>query len=84
MRMYQMYVCSYCGRESQDGDEIESCEARHFGLTVKEKHEWDVLKANAKYCGSVVYDTNNEETRKAYDDAIHKLCEFEQLHKLGR
>ena len=74
MRMYQVYVCEYCGKESLSHDKIEECEAAHMGLTVEEKH------TSAEYFGSVVSTTNNEQTRAAYDNAIKKLVQFEQSH----
>lgn len=83
MIMYQMYVCECCGKESKDCEVIEACEAAHFGLTVKEKHEWDALKSSARYFGSVVMTNNNENTRATYDNAIEKLIAFEQLHGIS-
>lgn len=80
MRMYQVYVCEHCGKESLDQDKIEECEATHMGLTVEEKHTWDALKSSAKYFGGVVSNTNNERTRAAYDNAIKKLVLFEKSH----
>ena len=73
MRMYRVYVCGHCGKESLSHDEIEECEAIHMGLTVAEKHTWDALKSAAKYFGSVVSRENNDRTRAAYDEAIKKL-----------
>lgn len=83
MRMYQVYVCEHCGKESLNHDEIEACEASHMGLTVKEKHTWDALKSAARYFGSVVSTTNNEQTRAAYDNAVEKLISFEQSHGMS-
>lgn len=80
MRMYQMYVCEHCGKESLSHDAIEECEAAHMGLTMAEKRILDALKSAAKYFGSIVSRTNNEKTRAAYDDAIEKLVSFEQSH----
>ena len=82
MKMYQIYVCEHCGKESQSHDEIEECEAAHMGLTVAEKHTWDTLKSAAKYFGSVVSSNNNNRTRATHDDAIEKLVSFEQSHGL--
>lgn len=83
MRMYQIYVCEHCGKESMSHDVIEECEATHMGLTVEEKHTWDALKSAAKYFGSVVSTTNNERTRAVYDEAIEKLVSFEQSHGIS-
>lgn len=83
MKIYQVYVCEHCGKESLNHDAIEECEAAHMGLTVAEKHAWDALKSAAKYFGSVVSTTNNEQTRAAYDNAIEKLVAFEQSHGIS-
>ena len=82
MRMYQVYVCEHCGKESTSCEDIEACEASHMGLSVEEKHSWDALKS-AAYFGSDVATTNNEKTRAAYDEAIEKLVSFEQAHGIS-
>lgn len=58
------------------------CEASHFGLTVIEMREWKNLKENAKHAGTVVGTAKNEQTDKAFDEAIEKLLAFEQEHNL--
>lgn len=84
MNQYTVYVCDKCGKESEDHDEIELCEAHHMGLqTLEEKHTYETLKSLAVYYGSVLYHTNNERTRKAYDDACEKLAAFEREHKMA-
>jgi len=83
MRMYRVYVCEYCGKESMSHDGIEECEAAHMGLTVAEKHKWDALKSAAEYFGYIVSTKNNEHTRATYDEAIEKLVLFEQSHGIA-
>lgn len=83
MRMYQVYVCEHCGKESTSSEDIEVCEASHMGLSVEEKNSWDALKSAAAYFGSIVATTNNEKTRAAYDKAIEKLVSFEQAHRIS-
>lgn len=81
MKMYQVYVCEKCGKESQNHDEIELCETIHMGLnTLEEKHTYDSLKAFVEYCGNVVSTTNNDRARKDFDEAIEKLIAFEKEH----
>lgn len=81
MRMYQVYVCETCGRESLDRDEVELCEARHMGLhNLHDKHTYDALKGYARYCGALVTYTRNNYTEAAFDDAIGKLVAFEKEH----
>lgn len=84
MRMRQVYVCDFCRHESTDRDEVELCEAKHMGLqSIEEKHQYDALKSAAAHFASVVYSTNNEKTRAAYDTAIKKLLDFEVKHGLN-
>lgn len=84
MKMYQVYVCEKCGRESRDPDEIGLCEARHMGLnSLEELHTYQALKRAAEYHGCVVSNTNNERTREAFDKAIQKLVDFEVEHNMS-
>lgn len=84
MKMYQVYVCDFCGYESTNHDEVELCEAKHMGLqSIEEKHEYDALKSATAYFAHVVYNTNNEETRAAYDKAIEMQLAFETKHNIG-
>lgn len=81
MKIYQTYVCETCGFESRNHEEVELCEAKHIGLTnLEDKHAYDSLKMLAEYCGSVISKTKNEETEKAFDEAINKLIAFEKEH----
>lgn len=83
MKMRTLYACEHCGAESTDRDEIELCEARHLGLnTLEEKHTYDALKAAAQYAGSVVANTNNDQTREYFDKAVEALIAFEQEHHM--
>lgn len=82
MRQYTMYVCETCGYESRSFDDIEQHEANHLGLTVKELHDYNALKSFARYMGSTVANTNNEETRKKFDKAIEDLVNFEMEHHI--
>ena len=84
MKMYQVYVCDFCGRESRSHDEIELCEAKHMGLqSIEVRHEYDALKAATAYFASVVSRTNNERTRAAYDKAVEKQLAFESEHSIS-
>lgn len=84
MRMNQVYVCDFCGHESKDHDEIELCEAKHIGLqSIEEKHQYDALKSATAYFASVVYNTNNEKTRAAYDAAVERQLAFEAEHNIS-
>lgn len=82
MKKYTVYACETCGYESKSYDEMEAHEAAHLGLTVKELHDYNALKSFAKYMGTVVSSTNNEETRSKFDKAIEDLIMFEKEHDL--
>ena len=82
MKQHIIYECDNCGKKSKDKVEIMKCEASHFGLTVIEMREWKNLKENAKHTGTVVGTTKNEQTDRAFDEAIKKLLTFEKEHNL--
>lgn len=78
MKQYVVYVCETCGYKSKDRKEVMQHEAMHLGLTVEEMEQYRALKSFAAYMGSVVSHTKNEETNKAFDEAILDLLYFEQ------
>ena len=80
MKQYIIYECDNCGKQSKDRGEIMKCEASHLGLTITEMQEWKNLKENARHVGAVVNVTKNEQTDKAFDEAIEKLLAFEKEH----
>ena len=80
MKRYTIYECEICGKKSKDQKEILQCEAAHIGLTVDEKQEWERLKEDVRHKSAIVSITKNEETDKAFDDAIAKVMEFEKQH----
>ena len=82
MKQYTVYICETCGFESKDFDEMRSHEASHLGLTVQEMESYRARKSFAAYMGSVISRTNNEKTRKKYDEAIENLISFEKEHGL--
>lgn len=80
MKQHIIYECDACGKQSKDRVEIMKCEALHLGLTIAEMQEWRNLKENARYAGTVVGTTKNEQTDKAFDESIEKLLVFEKEH----
>lgn len=80
MKQYIIYECETCGKRSDDREEIMKCEAAHLGLTISDKQEWESLKERVRYAGAVVNTTKNEETDKAFDEAIETLIAFEKEH----
>lgn len=64
MKVYAIFECEKCGKKSSNRAEIMECEASHLGLTVAEKQEWERLKENVRYRGSVVSTIKNEVTDK--------------------
>ena len=82
MRQIIYYECEKCKKKSLNREEIMKCEASHYGLSIAEKQEWDKLKDDCRYAGITVNRTNNEETRKAFYDAIEKCMQFEKEHNI--
>lgn len=80
MKQHIIYECETCGKQSKDREEIMKCEASHLGLTIAEMQEWKRLKEDARHAGVVVGTTKNEQTDKAFDNAIKKLLAFEKEH----
>ena len=80
MKQHIIYECETCGNQSKDREEIMKCEASHLGLTIAEMQEWKRLKEDARQAGAIVGTTKNEQTDKAFDDAIEKLLAFEKEH----
>lgn len=80
MKQHIIYECENCRKQSKDREEIMKCEASHFGLTIAEMQEWKNLKENVRHAGAVVGTTKNEQTDKAFDEAIEKLLAFEKGH----
>lgn len=80
MKVYAIFECEKCGKKSSNRAEIMECEASHLGLTVAEKQEWERLKENVRYRGSVVSTTKNEVADKDFDEAIKRVMDFEKEH----
>lgn len=80
MKLHTIFECEECGKQSSDRAEILECEASHLGLTVAEKQEWERLKENVRYKGSIVSTTKNETTDKDFDEAIKRVMDFEKEH----
>ena len=79
-----VYICPICGRESTDLYKIKQCQGFHMGLTSPmELEEYDKLKLAVEKAGYKNSTSNNAETRKAYDDAIQALRDFEQEHNVN-
>lgn len=84
MKQYIIYECEDCGKQSKNREEIMKCEASHFGLTIAEMQEWKGLKEDVRHTGIIVGRTKNEQTDKAFDEAIEKLLVFEKQHGIGQ
>ena len=83
MKRKSYYVCEICGKQSEDREEIMTCEAAHYGLSIAEKQQWEKLK---KECRVVSYAVNaccNEHTNQAYEEAIENCLQFEKEHHLN-
>ena len=82
MKQHIIFECETCGKQSENREEIMKCEAAHLGLTITEKQEWESLKERVRYASSVVSRTKNEETDKAFDEAVETLLAFEKEHRI--
>lgn len=80
MKQIIYYVCEKCGFKSEDAKSVEECEARHLNLSVEEYRNYLDLKREAAHYGSIVSETNNEQTRKQFDIACEELTDFEVKH----
>lgn len=80
MELHTIFECEKCGKQSSDRVAILECEASHLGLTIAGKQEWERLKEDVIYKGSVVSTTKNEVTDKDFDDAIKRVMNFEKEH----
>lgn len=65
-----------------DGD-IMACEAAHLGLSAGEKLKYDILKEVTARRGAAVSITKNDETERAFDEAIRELLAFEKQHNIN-
>ena len=82
MRTKIIFVCETCGKESENRDDIFSCEASHLGLTVDEAREWERLKSFVANRSHTVAWTRNQATVDAFDEAVDELTSFEVSHGL--
>lgn len=84
MKHYTTYVCENCGKESRDMQEIDACEAAHFGLSVNELHEYQLLNLKATRYVRFAQNTNSQRTRDQEEQAIRELLEFERKHGINK
>lgn len=77
-----MFHCDRCEYASTNRDECLTHEASHFNLSLSDYDRWRKLSKAAESAGYACGTRNNPETRKKFDDAIHDLVDFEQLHNL--
>ena len=83
MKLYTVYVCGTCYKESRNRDEILLCEARHMKLeTLEEYCEWQRLGKEVSRHGAACSVTKNEETEAAFDAAIEAQLAFERKHRM--
>lgn len=83
MRTVTKYVCSVCGMECPDKREAMAHEGAHFGLTEAEYGRWRDLREGAADAGRRSGQTNNADTRAAFDAAVKALTDFEFAHGLA-
>ena len=79
MKRKSYYVCEICGKQSEDREEIMTCEAAHYGLSIAEKQQWEKLKKKCRVAeksfvpGDVVYVSNpDKDYEEEYGSREHK------------
>ena len=83
MKCKTVYCCEFCDAlPFADMDAARIHEASHFGLTIQLYREWGDLTRAAERAGCQVGIASNPETRKNFDDAIERLCDFEKAHSI--
>lgn len=82
MKTIVKYQCEFCNFQSENKEEIYKHESSHFSLTPDEYNKWRKLCLDIESKSSNLLDHNNENTRKAYDDAIDELIAFELQYNL--
>ena len=83
MKQIVYYECEVCKRRSENCEDILACEAAHKNLSVSENQEYDLLKRRVISAGYEVSFRANDNTRKAFDEAIDELLKFEKKHGIG-
>lgn len=82
MKTSLLYTCDFCGRSSERKEDIQACEAGHYGLSLGDYLTWKRLDEAVKHCSYVTSYHHNEETLRALDDAIDAVLAFERDHRL--
>lgn len=82
MTVTTIYTCDVCGNNSTDSKEIIKCECSHLGITPNTLKCWKQLQDNVENISHINSIFHNSETDAAFDDAVKKLIEFENKHKL--
>lgn len=84
MRTRRIYVCDFCGYESDCAIDVETCEAGHIGngLSVEQYRDWLGLKEIVSALSARVHLTKNSETEEKLDKAIAELLAFEEEHNI--
>lgn len=78
------YKCEICGKDSTNMEEIRKCEASHYGLTIDEMQEYETLKEMCRYTGTSLSLFHDDESSKAFDDAVQKCVAFEKAHSIKK
>lgn len=84
MRQYTVYVCETCGYEDTNANNMELHEAIHLGLTANQLREYKALKAHAIHMENILYGNDNDETRRAYNQAVDQVTQFEIAHNIKK
>ena len=77
----KIYVCDYCGNESEDASEIEFCEAWHTSMTDEEIAEWDALETEVRVTAKeYMHDIKNKAVENKLAALAKKRKEVRNAH----
>ena len=80
-----IYECEFCNQLYENQDECLNHElAIHLHITKDIYEQWEKLQEEVERCSSIVYQTNNEETRSNFDKAVDKIITFEKENYLPK
>ena len=80
MKTKIVYICEHCNTEHGTSYHAEQCEAKHWGLTMREYYDYKELLENERVAFGILSCRSNPETRKIADDAVAAVIAFQNEH----
>lgn len=82
MKRKMMYICEMCNKQYFKEKEARECEAKCLGLTICEYLEYIGLLKEEERAYDFVSHTNNQHSRKKYEDKANAVIEFQNKHDI--